>query len=83
MQYTWGLLLLTLKQVEEELGVMGNLAAMWELVEVEEGGGRGVFGGVGVWRGIWGWGGGGLWGRREGEMDVLSSGWIFRASDNR
>ena len=41
MQYTWGLLLLTLKQVEEELGVKGNLAAMWDLVEVEERGWEG------------------------------------------
>ena len=78
MQYTWGLLLLTLKQVEEELGVKGNLAAMWDLVQVEEGGEGGEdlgereleegFGGGGVWRGIWGRGGG-----VRGKMDVLSS----------
>ncbi|KAL8841977.1 MAG: hypothetical protein Q9176_002915 [Flavoplaca citrina] len=41
MEYTWGLLLLTLKQVEEDLGVKGNLACQWDLVEVEEGGREG------------------------------------------
>lgn len=38
IDYTWGLMAWTLRQVEEEMEVKGNWACQWEVAQVGEGG---------------------------------------------